>query len=207
MRRRQPAPETYAEAHRTTVKTGKPMVVMVSTDWCPPCQVMKKKILPRVRQRGLLRKVAFAMVNPDRDGELAEKITGGGPIPQLVMFRKTPHGWMRSKLVGGQTVEAVEQFIKDGLASDAADKKGDKKSRREVRRGPDYRPSRRARRGRRFDAARLTFVNRAAGSRRSLEDFHGGLVTVFRTFPPWRRRSCRHCGRRDRNGPRRRSYS
>jgi thiol-disulfide isomerase/thioredoxin len=81
------APETYAEAHRTTVKTGKPMVVMVSTDWCPPCQVMKKKILPRVRQRGLLRKVAFAMVNPDRDGELAEKITGGGPIPQLVMFR------------------------------------------------------------------------------------------------------------------------
>jgi thioredoxin-like negative regulator of GroEL len=122
------APETYAAAHRTTVKTGKPMVVMVSTDWCPPCQVMKKKILPRVRQRGLLRRVAFAMVNPDRDGELAEQITGGGPIPQLVMFRKTPRGWLRSKLVGGQTVEAVEQFINDGLASDAADKKVDKKS-------------------------------------------------------------------------------
>ena len=94
------------------------MVVMVSTDWCPPCQVMKKTILPRVRERGLLRKVAFAVVNPDRDGDLAEKLTGGGPIPQLVMFRKTADGWMRRKLVGGQSVETVEQFIKEGLSQD-----------------------------------------------------------------------------------------
>ena len=92
-----PAADSYAAARRTTVETGKPMVVMVSTDWCPPCQVMKKTILPRVRKRGLLRKVAFAMVNPDQDSELAEKITGGGPIPQLVMFRKTADGWMRQE--------------------------------------------------------------------------------------------------------------
>ena len=52
------AKETYAEAQRTTTETGKPMVVMVSTDWCPPCQMMKKTVLPRVRERGLLRKVA-----------------------------------------------------------------------------------------------------------------------------------------------------
>jgi len=115
--------ETYAEAHRTTTETGKPMVVMVSTDWCPPCQIMKKTVLPRVRERGLLRKVAFAMVNPDRDGELAEKLTGGGPIPQLVMFRRTADGWIRKKLIGGQTVETVEEFISEGLAQDAADKK------------------------------------------------------------------------------------
>jgi thioredoxin-like negative regulator of GroEL len=117
------AAESYAEARRATVETGKPMVVMVSTDWCPPCQVMKKTILPRVRQRGLLRKVVFTNVNPDRDGELAEKITGGGPIPQLVMFRKTAQGWIRKKLIGGQSVEAVEEFINEGLASDEADKK------------------------------------------------------------------------------------
>ena len=117
------AKETYAEAQRTTTKTGKPMVVMVSTDWCPPCQIMKKTVLPRVRERGLLRKVAFAMVNPDRDKELAEKLTGGGPIPQLVMFRRKGDGWVRKNLVGGQSVEAVEEFIKEGLAKDAADKK------------------------------------------------------------------------------------
>ncbi len=63
------------------------------------------------------------MVNPDRDGELAEKLTGGGPIPQLVMFRRTADGWIRKKLIGGQTVETVEEFISEGLAQDAADKK------------------------------------------------------------------------------------
>jgi thioredoxin-like negative regulator of GroEL len=120
------AAETYSAARQTTVDTGKPMVIMVSTEWCPPCQVMKKKILPRVREHGLLRKVAFANVNPDKDGELANQITGGGPIPQLVMFRKTAKGWMRKKLIGGQSVETVEEFIKEGLAMDKADKKADR---------------------------------------------------------------------------------
>jgi thioredoxin-like negative regulator of GroEL len=103
---------------------------MVSTDWCPPCQVMKKTILPRVREHGFLRKVIFAVVNPDRDRDLAQEITGGGPIPQLVMFHKTADGWARTKLVGGQNVETVEEFIKDGLALDKADKDAAKKSNR-----------------------------------------------------------------------------
>ncbi len=122
------ASETYETAHQATVETGKPMVVMVGTDWCGPCQAMKKTILPRVREHGLLRKVAFAMVNADRDHDLAEKLTGGGPVPQLVMFRKTADGWMRKKLIGSQSVEAVEEFINDGLASDKAEKKTAAKS-------------------------------------------------------------------------------
>jgi thiol-disulfide isomerase/thioredoxin len=115
--------ETYANAHRMTTETGKPMVVMVSTDWCAPCQMMKKTVLPRVREHGLLKKVAFALVNPDHDRDLAKKLTGGGPIPQLVMFRRKGDGWVRQKLVGGQSVESVEKFIKEGLAEDKADRK------------------------------------------------------------------------------------
>jgi thioredoxin-like negative regulator of GroEL len=115
--------QTYAEAYRSTTETGTPMVVMVSTDWCAPCQTMKKTILPRVRERGLLRKVVFAVVNPDRDRDLAQRLTGGGPIPQLVMFQKTSDGWKRRKLVGGQSVESVEQFIQEGLAKEDTEKK------------------------------------------------------------------------------------
>jgi hypothetical protein len=63
------------------------------------------------------------MVNPDRDRDLADQITGGGPIPQLVMFRRTADGWIRKKLIGGQSVETVEEFISEGLTQDAADKK------------------------------------------------------------------------------------
>jgi thioredoxin-like negative regulator of GroEL len=117
------AKETYDVAQRTTTETGKPMVVMVTTDWCAPCQTMKKTVLPRIREHGLLRKVAFAIVNPDRERKLAEELIGEGPIPQLVMFRKKGDGWVRKNLVGGQSVETVEEFIKEGLASDAAERK------------------------------------------------------------------------------------
>jgi thioredoxin-like negative regulator of GroEL len=111
--------DNYTDAHAVTMKTGRPMLIMVGTDWCGPCQLMKRTILPQVRQRGLLARVAFAVVNADREQELAEQITGGGPVPQLVMYRKTPKGWLQRKLIGSQTVEAVETFINEGVAADA----------------------------------------------------------------------------------------
>ena len=109
------APDTYAEARRQVTETGRPMVVMVGTDWCGPCQAMKKTILPKVREHGLLKKVAFALVNADKDSDLAKELTGGGPVPQLVMYCKKDGVWKRRKLIGGQSVEQVEQFIKEGL--------------------------------------------------------------------------------------------
>jgi thiol-disulfide isomerase/thioredoxin len=118
--------ENYADARRQLTETGRPMVVMVSTDWCGPCQSMKRNVLPKLRERGLFKKVAFAQVNADRESDLAKEITGGGPIPQLVLYRKTDHGWFRRKLIGGQSVEKVEQFIKEELASDEADHDSDK---------------------------------------------------------------------------------
>ena len=30
--------DSYAAAHQTTMQTGKPMVVMVSTEWCRPAR-------------------------------------------------------------------------------------------------------------------------------------------------------------------------
>ena len=120
--------ETYTEARRQITETGRPMVVMVSTDWCGPCQSMKRNVLPRLRERGMFKKVAFAQVNADRDSELAKELTGGGPVPQLVMYRRSGHGWVRRKLVGGQSVEKVEEFIKEELASDEADHDSDKSS-------------------------------------------------------------------------------
>jgi len=110
--------ETYGDAHAAALKTGKPMLVMVSTEWCPACQVMKRRIMPQVRERGLLSRVAFASVNPDSEGDLSRQLIGNGPIPQLVIYRKTPRGWVRRAIVGSQSVENVEEFINQGLAAD-----------------------------------------------------------------------------------------
>ena len=112
--------ETYADAHRITAETGQPMVVIVGADWCPACQVMEQTVLPQVRQRGGLRRVAFAIVNVDRERELATQLTSGGPIPQLIVFHQTNSGWRRRVLIGGQTVETVENFIGEAVQANVA---------------------------------------------------------------------------------------
>ena len=120
-----PAADTYAEAYRLTAETGRPMVVMVSAEWCPACQTMKKKVIPKVEQRGLLGKVSFAIVNLDRQRKLGKTLTRGGPIPQLLMYRQTNEGWRLSRLTGGQSVRKVEAFIDRGLERDAAEKEAE----------------------------------------------------------------------------------
>jgi thioredoxin-like negative regulator of GroEL len=125
--------ESYTEAHRITLKTGKPLVVMVGADWCGPCQNMRRTILPRVREHGLFRKVAFAHVNVDKEKDLAKEIVGGvGAVPQLIMFRKTKDGWTRSKMIGSHSVEEVEKFINDGLAMDADEHQADARATEET---------------------------------------------------------------------------
>ncbi len=112
------ASESYAEAHRVTAETGRPMLVFVTAQWCPACQSMKREVLPQIRRRGLLRRVAFAVVNLDRERKLGQKLIRGGPVPQLLMYRKTPDGWRCSRLVGGQDAGKVERFIDQGLKRD-----------------------------------------------------------------------------------------
>ena len=110
--------DTYADAHREAVR-GKLMVVLVSTQWCAPCQTMKKTVIPEVRRHGVLKQVAFAVVDPDRQRRLASQVTrGSSTIPQLVMYRKTHDGWKRRALVGGQNVDQVEKFINEGIPGD-----------------------------------------------------------------------------------------
>jgi len=107
--------ESYAEAHRQTLETGRPMVVMVGAEWCPACKAMEASVLPEMRSRGLLRRVAFALVDMDRDGEIGRTLVDGGPIPQLIVFRKTAEGWKNRRLIGNQPIEAVEQFISQNV--------------------------------------------------------------------------------------------
>ena len=113
--------ETYADAHRINQQTGQPIVVIVGAEWCPACVVMKDKIMPQLRLRGMLGKVAFAQVDLDHEQRLGHTLTGGGPIPQLIMFRRTADGWRRNKLIGRQSVETVERFISQGVQATEAE--------------------------------------------------------------------------------------
>jgi len=107
--------ETYAEACKVTREKGCPLVVMVGATWCPACQEMKNRVIPKVRRQGALRKVAFALIDLDEEQELGARLTDGGPVPQILMFRKTAEGWKLRRLVGGQNAQAVEEFIAQGI--------------------------------------------------------------------------------------------
>jgi len=110
--------ETYAEAYKTTTEKGCPLVVVISAPWCGPCQQMKRAVLPEVKRHELFHKVAYAEVDLDEERELGAELTEGGPIPQIVMYRKTHLGWRLKRLIGGQDVRTVEQFIAEGVKPD-----------------------------------------------------------------------------------------
>ena len=107
--------DSYADAYRRSAETGRPMVVMVGAQWCGACRQMKQNVLPEVRKQCVLGNVGFATVDLDEDPELGRKLTGGGPIPQMLMYRKTSQGWLRRKLVGGQSPQTVAAFIRHGI--------------------------------------------------------------------------------------------
>jgi len=112
--------ETYSEAHKTTTEKGYPLVVVVGASWCPACQELRSKVIPELKRHGVLHDVAFAQVDLDEEKELATKLTEGGPIPQIVVYRKTPLGWRLRRLIGGHDVRTVEQFILQGVADEEA---------------------------------------------------------------------------------------
>ena len=116
------ATNNYADAHKITTETGKPMVVLVGAKWCPACCSMKENVMPQVVRKGLFGRCVFTMVDVDKQEKLGQDLTRGGPIPQLIMFRKTSKGWLRKRLVGGQSVPSVVKFIDDGIQLDEQEK-------------------------------------------------------------------------------------
>ena len=125
----QDAPQkgTYDWAHQEVSKTGGPMFVLVGAKWCPACVKMKEKVVPVIKRRGLFRKVAYAYVDLDKEKRLGRELTNRGPIPQMIMFRKTAKGWVQDKVIGGRSVEAVETFIQKAVAAGRKGKEGDPK--------------------------------------------------------------------------------
>lgn len=108
-------PFTYDYAHRETIKTGKPLLIFVGAEWCGACVQMKNNVIPDLKKSRLLKKVAFATVDFDRNRKLGRKLTNGGPIPQTILFCKDKKGWHSHKLIGGQSLASVESLIKESL--------------------------------------------------------------------------------------------
>ncbi len=115
------AGQDYATAYHQALESGKPLVILVGTDWCPACQQMKNGAIPELAKRGGLNKVAFAHVNAEHDSALAGKLMRGGSVPQLVMYYKTEAGWQRDQITGATSAGAIQAFIEKAGGTEVAE--------------------------------------------------------------------------------------
>ncbi len=113
----------YTTAFKSANETGKPMLVLVGTDWCPACVTMKQSVMPRLQRAGRLSGVVYTEVNADAQPTIARKIMSGGGYPQLALYRKTKDGWKRKVLIGVQSESTIKTLVDRAVAAQQTEAK------------------------------------------------------------------------------------
>ena len=102
---------TYKQAYAQAAAGDKPLLVLVTADWCPPCVRFKQTTIPQLMQKNAFADFHYAAVNYDQESELADQLIGDRGLPQLIMFEKDGDQWVRRYLRGIQNVPTVEAFV------------------------------------------------------------------------------------------------
>jgi thioredoxin-like negative regulator of GroEL len=114
-------PKSYSEAYRDAQAGDKPLLVLVSATWCPPCQVMKQTTIPQLIEKDAFKKFHYATVDLDQEEGLAKQLIGNRGLPQFIMFEKHDGKWVRRYLKGIQSVATVEAFVAQASTYRTAD--------------------------------------------------------------------------------------
>ena len=104
-------PRNYDEAYQLARTNGRPLMVVVSSDACPACQVLKTNTIDAMKRDGELEEVNIVVVNKDHDPELAGRLMRGRMIPQIIVYSQTGAEWKRLQLTGYQTRVGVRSLI------------------------------------------------------------------------------------------------
>ena len=104
-------PVDYKTAYENALKGEKPLLVLITAEWCPPCQVMKKTTIPTLMQKKAFKGFHYATVDLDKETKLARELIGTRGVPQLIMYEKNEGKWVRRYLRGAQTTQTVEAFV------------------------------------------------------------------------------------------------
>lgn len=108
------AEHDYTLAYKRSIQEDKPLMVVVGADWCPACTQLKDSTLRTMQQSGELQEVNVAVVDRDRDPELARRLMKGeNRIPQVIVYSKDPEGrWQSRKLTGYQSPQPIRSLIR-----------------------------------------------------------------------------------------------
>lgn len=105
------APTDYRTAYENSQVGEKPLLILVTATWCPPCQVMKKTTIPTLMQKSAFKDFNYATVDLDQEETLARQLIGDRGVPQIIMYEKQGDQWVRRYLTGIQSTQTVEAFV------------------------------------------------------------------------------------------------
>ena len=103
--------KSYREAYQDALDGDKPLLVLVTATWCPPCQIMKQTTIPELMRKESFKNFHYATVDLDEEKELGQQLIGSRGLPQLIMFEKRDGKWVRRRIAGYKNVPTVEAFI------------------------------------------------------------------------------------------------
>ena len=86
-------PTDYRTAYQKAKRGDKPLLVLVTADWCPPCQTMKNTTIPRLLSKDAFKGFHYATVDLDAEEILARKLIGNRGVPQLIVFQQNKGRW------------------------------------------------------------------------------------------------------------------
>jgi len=105
---------TYAQALSKAKAGDKPLLILVTAEWCPPCRQMKAATLPTLMQRKSFQNFHFTMMDYDKSPKIADQLIGNRGLPQMIMFEKSGGKWLRRYITGNDgihSVQRVESFV------------------------------------------------------------------------------------------------
>lgn len=104
-------PLDYKSAYKMAQKGDKPLLVLVTSQRCPPCQQMKRDTFPKLLAKNALKDCYWANVDVDAEPNLAGQLTEGIGYPQLLIFEKRNGKWFRRRHAGFMSADKVEAFV------------------------------------------------------------------------------------------------
>lgn len=105
---------SYEAALKAAKETGKPVVVVFSASWCPPCQANKKNVYPSEAVKAYHDKFVWAYLDADdkANGPAMQQFGVNG-IPHIEILGKDAKSI--GQAVGGTTGEAFAKVLAAAL--------------------------------------------------------------------------------------------
>ena len=104
-------PIDYTTAYARAQSGDKPLLVLVTAEWCPPCQTMKATTIPELMSKNAFKDFHYATVDLGKEEKLARKLIGTRGVPQFILFEKNNEKWEKRYLRGIQSAQTVEAFM------------------------------------------------------------------------------------------------